>query len=71
MQSLPTDQDPSIICIFLVVSGYSASFFQVREVRVSRFKSYLLVLVAFRYFVCLGEVSDGMKMNCMLVWLND
>jgi len=53
------------------VSGYSASLFQVREVRVSRFKSYLLVPVSFHDFVCLGDVSDGTKMNCMLVKLNE
>jgi len=27
--------------------------------------------VVFRDFECLCEASDGMKMNCMLVWLSD
>jgi len=58
---------------WVILSGVEdlLAYFQIREVRVSHFKLYLMSFAAFSWF-CMPEWSfDDMNMDCVLVWLND
>jgi len=53
------------------VSGYSASFFQVREARVYVFKVILPIFGVFVWLRCLNEVVGRIKMYGVRVCLID